>query len=909
MSPTRNRKLWPLLAASLLLACSPREPAGGGSLKLWQLLDRAQLRGDAATPLRASPGAPEIWRPLLRDTFEPGAPLRWKPAPNFFRPPEADLAGTALWARETQRLAQAAAPVRDRDGRPALRVAVRSDLPWLGYILPLPIRGGRRYRISASVRTQGLTATGAKRTAAVGFLELSRGLPPAEAYRAEEVKPFILERQADDGAAGTTPWQQESFTFTAQEGTETLVLFLCVYEGSGELLGGEVLYRDVTLEELVQPDLAAAVDRGYPSPRTGKISARSDLFRACDWGKPTKVGHYLEGIVSPGSSDLEFLIETRGFANLRFWYGPLKEYSGLRAGSLTFEVLLDDRIAFSRRVDFAAGGGKSGWRSAEVRLEGSPSRLTLRTRAEGTPEPVAGFWGEPTLLPGPSRSPRRILMVLVDSLRSDLVGAYAAGGRTPVFDALARDGTRYTRFFSAGNTTRYAQFSLFTGRYPARSGMRLSSVYDLLTEEYQRHFYQRLDTFPALLRDAGFLTFAVMDSYFFLPLPAGLHVGFDEVFHYGSGDEPFRSSVDLLLDFLAKNRDRDTFALLHLDPDHLQRLPPSASADELLAAYRDEMAAIEREVGRVFAFLRQEGLYDGTDIVLLSDHGENLDPRFLGHGEFLSDDQINVPLILKQARATAPGGVHAGDVSMIDLAPWVLRRAGIPAPQGFSGLASALGPEVGPERVLFSEGINSERLALISGEDRYTLAADGSERTHVAPGAAQERIDRLHFLAGQYYADTHPGLYLHLDASRDGYRVSLRGVGEPIVLGRQAQDAVSASGGTCRLEIAAGGQRRLIHAPLRQLRFPVVIDVSAGGGRVAAALAPDFLPTGRLPLTIPDAAALAALASGSFPVGERGPNPLLVWSVAGTGFETGKTDAGNLDQNLKNLLRKWGYLK
>ena len=101
------------------------------------------------------------------------------------------------------------------------------------------------------------------------------------------------------------------------------------------------------------------------------------------------------------------------------------------------------------------------------------------------------------------------------------------------------------------------------------------------------------------------------------------------------------------------------------------------------------------------------GLRDSTVVVLLSDHGEGLDPEHgrIHHGGRLNADLIRVPFLVR-----GPGiepGRCATSVSLVDVAPSVLDLAGAPVPTELDGqsLVGSLAGE--PERgvrTLYAEG-------------------------------------------------------------------------------------------------------------------------------------------------------------------------------------------------------------
>jgi arylsulfatase A-like enzyme len=68
-----------------------------------------------------------------------------------------------------------------------------------------------------------------------------------------------------------------------------------------------------------------------------------------------------------------------------------------------------------------------------------------------------------------------VLLVIVDSVRSDFVGAYGAPRiRTPNIDALASQGVSFTRFFPEAMPTVPARRTIMTGGrvFPSRGWKR-----------------------------------------------------------------------------------------------------------------------------------------------------------------------------------------------------------------------------------------------------------------------------------------------------------------------------------------------------------------------------------------------------------------------------------------------------
>lgn len=99
---------------------------------------------------------------------------------------------------------------------------------------------------------------------------------------------------------------------------------------------------------------------------------------------------------------------------------------------------------------------------------------------------------------------------------------------------------------------------------------------------------------------------------------------------------------------------------------------------EITAQTYGMITHVDTCIGRIISHLKQNGLYDNTVIVLLSDHGEYLGSHHLLYkGPWPYEELVRVPFIWK---GLTPGmNTDTGDtvVSMLDLAPTVLDYAGI----------------------------------------------------------------------------------------------------------------------------------------------------------------------------------------------------------------------------------------
>ena len=75
--------------------------------------------------------------------------------------------------------------------------------------------------------------------------------------------------------------------------------------------------------------------------------------------------------------------------------------------------------------------------------------------------------------PPPAPSAQNLVIITIDTLRADRIGAYGyRAARTPVIDALAHGGVRFTHAYATAPITLTSHASLMTGRYPAGHGAR-----------------------------------------------------------------------------------------------------------------------------------------------------------------------------------------------------------------------------------------------------------------------------------------------------------------------------------------------------------------------------------------------------------------------------------------------------
>ncbi len=158
--------------------------------------------------------------------------------------------------------------------------------------------------------------------------------------------------------------------------------------------------------------------------------------------------------------------------------------------------------------------------------------------------------------------------------------------------------------------------------------------------------------------------------------------------------------------------------------EHAESL--SFSRDEVrqnvIPTYLGLIAEIDHHVGRLMAFLEDQGLAENTVVVFTSDHGDYLGDHWLGEKDLYHEEIVKVPLIIADLRPgadTMRGKTLDDFVEAIDLAATFLDMAGGAAqPHRLEGrslvpLLAGERPETWREAV-FSDGCFAKKRARVT---------------------------------------------------------------------------------------------------------------------------------------------------------------------------------------------------
>lgn len=347
---------------------------------------------------------------------------------------------------------------------------------------------------------------------------------------------------------------------------------------------------------------------------------------------------------------------------------------------------------------------------------------------------------------------------------------------TPNLDRLANEGINFKQFNVLSPVCSPSRTAILTGHYPAR--YCIHQHFATPEQNRERGMPDWLDplapTLPRMLKEAGYRTahfgkWHLTNSWTKNP-PFPVEYGYDEsIVFNGPGPRvnvPIGIStgacVDHTIDFITRSGNEPFFVNLWIHESHTVISPPQDAKDayaHVEEPYRSYYACIsyaDRELGRLFTFLREQNLDENTLVVFSSDNGPespSLDPNAItyysrgstaglrGQKRSLHEGGVGVPFIVHW-----PGKVPAGQVnnvtniSGVDILPTFLSIAGLEIPEDYVPDGEDLSPAffghpVTRTKPLFwewrgpSHGENWPRLAIRKGDWKLLANFEGSVKT------------------------------------------------------------------------------------------------------------------------------------------------------------------------------------
>ncbi|MBL8229500.1 MAG: sulfatase [Bryobacterales bacterium] len=361
-----------------------------------------------------------------------------------------------------------------------------------------------------------------------------------------------------------------------------------------------------------------------------------------------------------------------------------------------------------------------------------------------------------------SRKPNFIVILADDLGFGDLACYGHPRHETPHLDRMAREGVKFTHFYTPMPFCAPTRATLMTGRYPFRYGMTRNPAPDSGLNDFGLPAGEV--TIAEALKPAGYATSCIGKWHLghtprFLPRTQG----FDEYYGilYSNDMRPVqivenervaeypaiqatltRRYTERALNFMERNRSKPFFLYL---PHAMPHKPLAASEDFYKPGTNTDLYAaavkeLDWSVGQILARLKTLGLDDDTLVLFTSDNG----PWFGGNSGGLRgmkgrpwEGGVRVPLIARWPGRAKPGHETKEVAGIIDIFPTITSLAGVsPPPNPLDGR------NILPLLTDTSAKTPHEAIFVTSG-DKLAFVRSGKWKLHVqSPGADAMVADR-----------------------------------------------------------------------------------------------------------------------------------------------------------------------
>ncbi|MEQ1567052.1 MAG: sulfatase [Myxococcota bacterium] len=314
-------------------------------------------------------------------------------------------------------------------------------------------------------------------------------------------------------------------------------------------------------------------------------------------------------------------------------------------------------------------------------------------------------------LPAPAPGRPDVILLSIDTLRADHLGAYGYERDTsPFIDSLAATGVLFEDAWSPSSWTLPSHTTMLSGWLPIHHGtiedhLSISSDVPLVQEAFQAAGYRTAGVVATLFVSSRF----GFDRGFHQFHDFGIRdketnnlstVDADHVFHHAldwAQDQPPGQPMFLFLHVYDAHYQYDPPAPWNEKFDrkprwgdepyknytaYLQRMIPKVQLDHQIAQYDEEIAFTDAMLRE---FLERWRSQRDAVVVVTADHGEEFGERgSWGHAHTLWPEQLEVPLIVNGPGV--PTARVSTRVGTEDIAPTVAALANVPFPSAKDGV-------------------------------------------------------------------------------------------------------------------------------------------------------------------------------------------------------------------------------
>jgi choline-sulfatase len=359
------------------------------------------------------------------------------------------------------------------------------------------------------------------------------------------------------------------------------------------------------------------------------------------------------------------------------------------------------------------------------------------------------------MVAGRAAEPFNVILLTIDSLRTDVPWLGYDRAIAPNLTALARESVVYERAYSASSTTAKSVATMLSGRFA-------STLYR------DRRFFTRYaasNRFLAEILGERKIRSVAWHGHLYFGKNSGFEQGFHdwrlvpgiefdpETDNEVTSDKMTALGIELLRG--SENTGGQFFAWAHYMDPHDQYLRHAEAPDfgkKARDRYDSEIWFTDHHVGKLLDFARAQPWWKRTAVIVTADHGEAFgEHQMYKHAFELWEVLVRVPLLVY-----APG-VKVRHIeqrrSHVDLAPTILDLMGVAPPSDFQG--RSLVPE----------------LYGATPESREPILCELPEDSHNPPRRAviQGPLKLIEFERGRtalYDLSNDPGELVNVDKSR-----------------------------------------------------------------------------------------------------------------------------------------------
>ncbi|MBI3306448.1 MAG: sulfatase [Candidatus Omnitrophica bacterium] len=412
------------------------------------------------------------------------------------------------------------------------------------------------------------------------------------------------------------------------------------------------------------------------------------------------------------------------------------------------EVFFDDALVLKKKTNSLCRDWNDFLDFSNSSSSGKISKVRLNFRGNGL------VYFSPRIAPIISGTQQKnVIVIIVDGLRTDMIGLYGGKVKTPFIDRFFKDYTIYHQAYTQGEWTLPTFASFPTSLY--------SSHHRIVNPHYSKikRLPENVDTLAEILQRAGYYTFA----YSTHPRSSHLygHERGYERFIFSEGKTTARDVTSKALEMLHTHPDENKFLFLHYLDMRLSNKQESPfcwfgtsmlrdeSADILRKAesgkkseeehfyntvYTNKIAELDFVLESLLGYIERTPLGGRTAVILTADHGVNL-PMDQGIDTWakkhLSEQRLSVPLLMRcpWLKETHKKEISGFVETCVDLYPTVADLAGVsskPSPYSRSFLPDRQGKFQGKKQAI------SEMI--FAGNYQCRIIGDGYEYKRILEG-------------------------------------------------------------------------------------------------------------------------------------------------------------------------------